>query len=344
MASPHESSKFNKLLSYIPPELKVDELQSARQGGAILPEIRLYCMLRWLASGSYSNNSMFTGISKPSFYRLCWQTILAIYQCPDLKLHFPQSREECQIAAANFSAISRGKAIANCVSAIDRFLLEIGAPPRISLVMFEATTLGTTNDMVLILQACCDHLLHFTYIAVAGPGVMNDNQSIHQVDIGAMIECIPLGHCVIGDAAYTALEQFVPMYYGVDKLKPKYDNFNFFGSQLRIQIEMAFGMMTRKWGIYWRPLLIGLDKIKYVVESVARLHNFCINERILESGDNAIDPVAEANVTSREIFQDTAEAMAEYAALTEDLPGISAMHADMVNRIKYLGLSRSKLA
>jgi hypothetical protein len=85
-----------------------------------------------------------------------------------------------------------------------------------------------------------------------------------------------------------------------------------------------------------------LDKIKYVVKSVTRLYNFCI--RILESGDDAIDLVAEANVTGREIFQDTAEAMAKYEALAEDLPGISAMRADMANRIKYLGLSRTKLA
>jgi DDE superfamily endonuclease len=33
-------------------------------------------------------------------------------------------------------------------------------------------------------QACCDHLSRFTYIAVAGPGVMNDNQAINEVDIG----------------------------------------------------------------------------------------------------------------------------------------------------------------
>jgi hypothetical protein len=109
------------------------------------------------------------------------------------------------------------------------------------------------------------------------------------------------------------------MLYGANKLQSKYDNFNFFGSQLRIRIEMAFGMMTRKWGIYWRPLLVGLDKIKYIVEVVARLHNFCIDERILEPGKSC-DPVVEANVTGREIF--TAEALAKYEALAESLPPV----------------------
>jgi DDE superfamily endonuclease len=167
---------------------------------------------------------------------------------------------------------------------------------------------------------------------------MNDNQAIHEVDIGQLIENLPLGYCVLGDTAYTATKQLIPMYYGEDKLKPKFDNFNFYGSQLRIRIEMAFGMMTRKWGIYWRPLLVGLvDQIKYIVEVIARLHNFCINKRILEAGN--IDPVVEANVTGQEIFQDTAEALAEYEALAKDLPGVSANHNDMTKRIENLDLA-----
>jgi hypothetical protein len=40
-------SSFNKLLSYISPELEVDILQSSRREGAILPEIKLYCTIRW---------------------------------------------------------------------------------------------------------------------------------------------------------------------------------------------------------------------------------------------------------------------------------------------------------
>jgi DDE superfamily endonuclease len=178
----------------------------------------------------------------------------------------------------------------------------------------------------------------------AGPGVMNDNQAIHKVEIGQLIENLPLGYCVIGDTAYTGSERLVPLYDGADKLKPKYDNLNFFGSQLRIKIEMAFGMMTRKWGLYWRPLLIGLGKIKYVVEVIAHLHNYCINERILQGGDTPINPILEANVTGREMFQGTAKALAKYEAIAKDLPGVSANRVDMTKRIERLGLSRTKLA
>ena len=38
--------------------------------------------------------------------------------------------------------------------------------------------------------------------------------------------------------------------------------FNFFASQLRIRIEMAFRLMVKKWGILARPLTIKLNKVK----------------------------------------------------------------------------------
>jgi hypothetical protein len=142
--------------------------------------------------------------------------------------------------------------------------------------------------------------------------------------------------------AHTATEHLVPMFYGADKQKPWLDNFNFFALQLWICIEMAFGMMQKKWGILWHPLLVPLDKTKYIIEVIARLHNFCINERLLEAGDE-IDPVTEANITGRGTFEESAAMLAEYEAVLEDLPGYSGNREHMVKHIKKLGLARVTL-
>jgi hypothetical protein len=77
---------------------------------------------------------------------------------------------------------------------------------------------------------------------------MNDNQAINKVDIAELISNLPFSYCVIRDAAYTATEHLVRMFTvnGADKQKAWLDNFNFFDSQLRIRIEMAFGMMQKK--------------------------------------------------------------------------------------------------
>jgi hypothetical protein len=43
---------------------------------------------------------------------------------------------------------------------------------------------------------------------------------------------------------------------------------------------MAFGMMQSKWGILQRPLGCTLANMLWMVQAIARLHNFCINERL----------------------------------------------------------------
>jgi hypothetical protein len=57
---------------------------------------------------------------------------------------------------------------------------------------------------------------------------------------------------------------------------------------------------------------------------IGRLHSFYNNERLLESGDS-VDPVVEANVTGRGMFQETSASLAEYEAVLEDLPGFSGI-------------------
>jgi hypothetical protein len=74
---------------------------------------------------------------------------------------------------------------------------------------------------------------------------MNDNQAINEVDITELICNIPFPYCVIGDAVYTVTESLFPMFYGLDRQNARYDNFNFYASQLHIRIEMAFGMMQK---------------------------------------------------------------------------------------------------
>jgi hypothetical protein len=44
---------------------------------------------------------------------------------------------------------------------------------------------------------------------------------------------------------------------------------------------MAFGLMVKKWGILARPLTIKLKSVKTLMFAIAKLHNFCISERLL---------------------------------------------------------------
>ena len=58
------------------------------------------------------------------------------------------------------------------------------------------------------------------------------------------------------------------------------DAFNFYLSQLRIKIEQAFGFLTNKWRILRRSLGSNVNFGIKLLLACAKLHNFCINERI----------------------------------------------------------------
>ena len=58
------------------------------------------------------------------------------------------------------------------------------------------------------------------------------------------------------------------------------DNYNFYHSQLRIRIECAFGMLVMRWGVLRMAIPIGITIKKTIalVNCLAKLHNFCVDE------------------------------------------------------------------
>ena len=122
---------FYLLLSFIHDAIQVDEAKAASHGGMIIPELCLCCMLHYLAGASYLDVSVFAGISAASFYRIVHKTIHAMNLMDELTINFPQMMVECRAAAARFSNISFQSAIANCIGALDGYLVAINTPPSL---------------------------------------------------------------------------------------------------------------------------------------------------------------------------------------------------------------------
>ena len=59
------------------------------------------------------------------------------------------------------------------------------------------------------------------------------------------------------------------------------DNYNFYHSQLRINVECAFGMLVQRWSILRRPLpaAMGIHKITALTLSLCKLHNFLLDDK-----------------------------------------------------------------
>jgi hypothetical protein len=93
-----------------------------------------------------------------------------------------------------------------------------------------------------------------------------------------ILSCLPLGYFIIGDNTYTPTEYLVPVFGGADWNIVDNDNCNFYMSQVCICVEMAFGMMIDKFGILRSPLQISVHHIGPLLQCVAKLHNFMLDE------------------------------------------------------------------
>jgi hypothetical protein len=66
---------------------------------------------------------------------------------------------------------------------------------------------------------------------------------------------------VVGDNAYVCTEHLITPFMGSSNLNSENDSYNFFLSQLRIRVEMAFGRLIAK----WRSLRCSLEAYKIII-------------------------------------------------------------------------------
>jgi hypothetical protein len=158
-------ASFDKLVLLIEKDLQVDEIAASSRGGAIIPEVCLYCTLRYLAGGSYLDISDVAGISQASFYRVVWKTITAIVKCPALRISFPKSDEEVKEAISGFASISTEGAIANCAGVVDGYLMRCRVPAKQEVKNVRSFFSGHYQCYGVNIQAAADHHCRFIHFS-----------------------------------------------------------------------------------------------------------------------------------------------------------------------------------
>jgi DDE superfamily endonuclease len=334
-------ASFVRLLDKIRPHLpNMNETKGDSRGGYIIPELRLYVAIRYLAGGSYSDICYFCCISKTAFYTCLWQVIHAINKAIVVK--FPSTPEECALAAADFEKVSHRGVFKNCVGALDGYLLEIKTPSKKHASNVRSYFSGHYQRNGVNIQAMCDAHCRFTFLGIGGPGVTKDRQAIKESGLAVLVENIPAGYIVIGDCAYQPTEKVISIFGGDLALNKDNDAFNYYASQLRIRIEMAFGLMTRKWGILQRKMMNSLPNVKHIICCIARLHNFVIDERLRtgSASANLRNPTSERLSPMQRAFM-TASAFKEHREIiSNEYPQWSLTRQDMVKLVKDNNLVR----
>ncbi|MBV5267579.1 MAG: transposase family protein, partial [Burkholderiaceae bacterium] len=338
-------ASFVKLCSYIHPFVTMDESMSRRRTGGkgpITTELALHCLLRWLSGGSHLDIRLCVGISTASFYRIVYKCISAILRVDELGYDFPTSEDEISEASNNFARCSTNNVVQGCVAALDGMLLRIHTPASKETGNVKAYFSGHYQDYGINVQAACDSECRFVYATLAAPGGANDIAAYRKTSLARKIESLPLGKFVVGDNAYVCTEHLLTPFPGDEKKDPGNDAYNFYLSQLRIRIEMAFGRLVNKWRIFRRPLQIQLKNVGKVFLCATRLHNFCINEGSLPD-DDGDDEDPDEDPSTRPGGGPAGVSPATFIPSTvtpASVQGNSVMRDFLVDKIKSNALSR----
>ena len=76
---------------------------------------------------------------------------------------------------------------------------------------------------------------------------MTKQVAFERTSIFDRVAAFNTGFYLVGDAAYTLSDVMLVPFVCSQRDDPTQDTFNFFLSQLRIRIEMAFGLLQTKW-------------------------------------------------------------------------------------------------
>jgi hypothetical protein len=79
------------------------------------------------------------------------------------------------------------------------------------------------------------------FFGVVAPGKCGDQVAFERTPLYDYVRNLPPGYYLIGDAAYSVEDSLLTPFTGGHRNDAIKDAYNFFLSQLRIRIEMAFG-------------------------------------------------------------------------------------------------------
>jgi hypothetical protein len=271
-------SAHKKLVRILDPFLQRFEYNS-RGPEPILVEHIIAVGLRVLSGGRPKDQRHIIGSSRAAAYLAVDDFVDAVNLAPELNIDLPTTPEEWEEIYEQYKMKSSSEIMAGCVGAIDGFFQRTNKPTSKEVGNVIAYYSGHYESYGLNCQACVRADLQFMYFGVISPGSTNDNISFpNATALKNAFDSLPLGRFGVADAAYTLSEGILVPFTGSARLDPAHDAFNYYLSQLRIRVEMAFGRLSNKFRILNGTIVGSQDRASSILIACARLHNFIIRE------------------------------------------------------------------
>ena len=287
-------ASFYKLVDML--DIQVDETKSRNSTGGVDPidkTLIVACGLRFLGGEQHKSLTDIYHTSESSVRRSVNRFLDAVLQCKDLAIELPKE-EELESLANGWAAKSTADGVlSGCLLALDGFLSS-----RIKPSVSNDADYYTKhkNIYALNVQAACDHHLRFRYVCVCGPGKLNDGRAHTRCRrLRRWLDRLPTRYFIAADNAYPLSSKVLIPFKGAQRNVMYNSSFNFYLSQLRIRVEMAFGRMTTKFRIMRQKNTCALDKHSRIIQVVTRLHNYVIDNDGLPDNQQRIPTIGDNN-------------------------------------------------
>ena len=252
---------------------------------------RLSMLLKHLAGSKTQDIYLAHGVSRSAAVQAITTTMDAIVQeFPIAPFPF-EDEAALQKLADGFKSKSTAGLFTHVVSAFDGFLLRIckRCIGKNSGVPDPSKYYCRKQYYAVNCQVSCDSNRKVTSLSMLSPGAVPDTlahkkSSMHRAVVNGRL---PARFHFIGDNAYPDSDQMLTPCTRPQMRQDTHgymDNYNYYLSQLRINIECCFGMLVNKFAILQSPLLT--PKLATACKTFmvcCILHNLCIDERLEQS-------------------------------------------------------------
>ena len=272
---------FDVLLRQIRSELEPSNEKQARRakwGHLVEPEVKLAVTLRFLAGGMVEDLRMIYHMSKAYVYECVWCCVDAINNCAALDLDFPiDDVSKLQQLEVEFRARSKGAIWEGQVAAVDGVHLAMKAPTAKEVNDPKRYHVARKDEYALLCMAMCDVERRILWYDIGHAPQTHDSLAFSGTPLGQRVARgdLPSPFFINGDSAFAASPSMV-----TPSGETGHDDYNYHQSANRMPIECAFGILVRRFGIFWRPLSMRFNRRAPVVGACIRLHNLCISRRL----------------------------------------------------------------
>ena len=265
---------WNKLFVILSPALK----PKRKTNHPVTTQIIIALGLRWLTGTDVNCCRHIFHMSRTEAYRCVHKFMYAVLKSKCLQIRLPKTKSQWTAVKNGFRNKSTRGVMIGCCGALDGLFILTNQPRYSDVSNVRAYYSGHYEHFGINCQGMCDAYLRFLYFGIVAPGSTNDNVAYTRTgELIEAIESLDLGEYIVADAAYTVTEHLWTPFTGAQRDDEAQDAFNFYLSQLRIRIEMAFGLLVKKFSILKKPLPHKLSTSSRIIMCCAQLHNFIIN-------------------------------------------------------------------